>query len=229
LLPVPHSADHERVRRSYDEVAGEYSAHLSGELAYKPLDRALLMALREETEHGFPIGDLGCGPGHVSAWLVGHGTAAVGIDLSPEMIAIGRRDYPAVEFREGDLISLPAKDCEFGSIVSLYSIIHLPLSELRPAFAEMRRVLRPGGHLLLAFHAGSEEVHRDEWWGHPVDVTFHFFEPDTVVALLGEAGLSVEARLDRVHYPGEVETQRSYLWARRLEVPEEGSLLRGSS
>jgi len=212
---VSPSPDHERVRQSYDTVAGEYSTHLSAELAYKPLDRALLMALIEETEDGFPIGDLGCGPGHVTAWLVGHGASAVGIDLSPEMIAIGRRDYPAVEFREGDLVSLPAKDDEFGSIVSLYSIIHLEPSELRPAFDEMRRVLRPGGHLLLAFHVGTDEVHRVEWWGHRVDVTFRFLEPDAVVTLLADTGFSVQARLDRAHYAEEVETQRSYLWARR--------------
>jgi trans-aconitate methyltransferase len=54
------------------------------------------------------MADLGCGPGHVTAWLASHGVIATGIDLSANMIAIGQRDYPDVAFREGDLLRLPA-------------------------------------------------------------------------------------------------------------------------
>src|SRR5271165_6588926 len=98
------------VRRSYDAVAENYAAEIGGELAYKPLDRALLASLVEQTEPGTPIADVGCGPGHVSAWLASRGVSAVGIDLSAGMIAVGRREYPAVEFREGDFLDLPAGD-----------------------------------------------------------------------------------------------------------------------
>jgi SAM-dependent methyltransferase len=99
---------HHWVRRSYDTVAEEYAGGFRDELAGKPLDRALLACLAEQAEQGTAIVDLGCGPGHVAAWLAGRGVAAVGIDLSPRMIAAGRRDYPEVEFREGDFLALPA-------------------------------------------------------------------------------------------------------------------------
>ena len=105
---------HHAVRRSYDAVAGDYTECFRGELAAKPLDRALLACLAEEADAGAPVADLGCGPGHVAAWLAGRGVAAVGIDLSPGMIAAGRRNYPQVQFREGDLLRLPAADGEFG-------------------------------------------------------------------------------------------------------------------
>lgn len=94
------------VRQSYDAVAEEYLGCFRGELAGKPLDRALLACLAEQAEDGAPVADLGCGPGYVAAWLVGRGVASVGIDLSPGMIAAGRRDYPQVEFREGDFLGL---------------------------------------------------------------------------------------------------------------------------
>lgn len=55
-----------------------------------------------------------------------------------------------MEFREGDLLALPAGDGEFDAAVALYSVIHLAADELRPAFTEMRRVLRPDGTLLPA-------------------------------------------------------------------------------
>lgn len=206
---------HENVRRSYDEVAEDYSARLSDELSYKPLDRALLASLAEQTEPGRAVGDLGCGPGHVAAWLAGRGVKTVGIDLSPKMIEIGRREFPDVEFREGSLLGVPAADAEFGSVVAFYSIIHLAPPELQPAFEEMRRILRPSGLALISFHVGDEVRHQTEWWGHEVDVDFRFFEPETVVHTLGESGFEVLAQLQRRNYPEEVKTQRGYVLGSR--------------
>ncbi len=205
---------HDSTRLSYDAVAEQYAAGFRDELAHKPLDRALLASLIEQTEPGTPIADLGCGPGHVAAWLAARGVTSVGIDLSAAMVAAGRRDCPEVEFREGDLLRLPAEDGEFGAVVALYSIIHLERGELPQAFAEMHRVLRPGGLAFVSFHIGSEVRHFAEWLGHDVDVDFHFFEvPDVVEAM---AGFAVSAQVERVNYPEEVETRRAYVLARRL-------------
>ena len=84
------------------------------------------------------------------------GVAAVGIDLSPAMIAAGRRDYPQAEFRVGDMLELPAAEGELGAAIGFYSIIHLEAAELPRAFGEIHRVLRPGGLFLVAFHIGAE-------------------------------------------------------------------------
>jgi len=208
-------SQHHSVRRSYDAVAEVYAAGFRDELTSKPLDRAVLACLAEQAEHGAPIADLGCGPGHVAAGLADRGVAAVGIDLSPAMIAVGRREYPQVEFRVGDLLTLPAADGEFGAAIAFYSIIHLEPEELNQAFEEIHRVLRPGGLFLVAFHIGAEVRHLDEWWGHAVDVDFRFFQPPGIADALERAGFQIEMRLERVSYPGEVETRRAYLLARR--------------
>jgi ubiquinone/menaquinone biosynthesis C-methylase UbiE len=208
-------AQHDTVRRSYDTVAEEYATRLHAELAHKPLDKALLAALLEQTEPGTTIGDLGCGPGHVAAWLAEKGARTVGIDLSPGMVAVGRGRFPQVEFREGDLLELPAQDAEFGSLTALYTIIHLDPGELHRAFKEMERVLRPSGLALLSFHIGEEIRHVDEWWGHKVDVDFRFLYPAHITELLETAGFTVEMSLERTHYAHEVETRRAYLLARR--------------
>ncbi|NNN32337.1 methyltransferase domain-containing protein [Streptomyces sp. S3(2020)] len=205
---------HDSVRRSYDTVAEEYARRLHAELDDKPLDKALLAALFEQTEPGTTIGDLGCGPGHVAARLAGMGARTVGIDLSPGMVAAGRRRFPQVEFRTGDLVELPAENAEFGAVTALYTIIHLAPGELHRAFAEMARVLRPSGLVLLSFHIGEEIRHVDEWWGHRVDVDFRFLDPTRVAESLEEAGFTVEMRLERTHYAHEVETRRAYLLAR---------------
>jgi SAM-dependent methyltransferase len=205
---------HDPVRRSYDTVAENYAAGFRDELAHKPLDRALLACLAEQAQG--PVADLGCGPGHVAAWLSGHGLNAVGIDLSPAMVAVGRREHPEVSFRVGDLLDLPAEDGEFGAAVALYSVIHLAPAELRRAFGEIHRILRPGGLVLVSFHVGTEVRHLTEFLGHGVDVDFHFFESPDVIQAMEDSEFAVEMRMERARYPEEVETRRGYLLARRL-------------
>src|ERR1700735_3295000 len=161
---------HGNTRRSYDAVAGPYADGLRDDLSGKPLDRALLAALLEQRPAGTPVGDLGCGPGHITGWLAAQdlamqGAAAVGIDLSPGMIEVARREQPRAEFRVGDLLSLPAADGEFGAVIAFYSVIHLNPGELPAALAEMYRVLRPGGLVLLTFHVGTEWGPLHPWRG----------------------------------------------------------------
>ncbi|MFE5580092.1 class I SAM-dependent DNA methyltransferase [Kitasatospora sp. NPDC056531] len=205
---------HGRVRGSYDAVAEEYLGRIGGELAYKVVDRALLGVVVEEAAGGV-VADLGCGPGHVAGWLAEQGAGVVGVDLSPRMVELARREQPKAEFRTGDLLALPAADGEFAAAVALYSVIHLEPEELLPAFVEVRRVLRPGGVLLVSFHLGDEVRRMEEWWGHEVDVDFHFRGTDVVAARLAEAGFAVEARLEREGLPEEAPTRRGYLLARR--------------
>lgn len=212
--------DHMRVRESYDAVAEEYRARIGDELAHKPLDRALLGALVETAGPGAAIVDLGCGPGHVTGWLAARGARAVGVDLSPGMVAVARREHPEAEFRQGDLLRLPAADAEFDAAVALYSLIHLATGELPAAFAEARRVLRPGGRLLVAFHLGAEVRRMTDWWGHAVDVEFHFRASGAVSDAMTAAGFAVEALMERTPYPQEAETHRGYVLARRADRPD---------
>lgn len=210
---LPRMGDHDSVRGSYDTVAEEYLTRLRDELAGKPLDRALLKALVEQTDG--VIADLGCGPGHVTAWLAEQGATTVGVDLSPGMVAVARNRFPSVEFRVGDLVALPGQDGEFAAAVALYSIIHVGPDELAGVFAEVRRVLRPDALFLVSFHIGDEVRHLDEWWGHDVNVDFRFLDPTHIADLLESTGFSVEMRMQRTNYAHEVETQRAYILARR--------------
>jgi trans-aconitate methyltransferase len=123
-------------RTSYDTVADTYATLFGGELAGKPLDRAVLAAFAE-TVSG-PVADLGCGPGHVTAHLHGLGCPAFGVDLSPEMVAVARRAYPTVSFSLGDMTQLDITSGSLGGIVAFYSIIHLPPELLPVALAEYR-------------------------------------------------------------------------------------------
>jgi len=204
-------------RSSYDAVADEYVRRIFDELKDKPLDRQLLDRFAADVRNVGPACDLGCGPGHVARYLHEQGVHVCGIDLSPVMVEQARRLTPAVEFRQGDLSALDVADAAWAGIAAFYSLIHIPNSDLPQALGELRRVLRPDGLLLAAFHIGDETVHLDEWWGHTVSVDFHFFQPEEMESRLREAGFVIEETIERDPYP-EVEHQsrRCYIFARRL-------------
>lgn len=201
---------------SYDRVAAAYTEHIADELAAKPLDRALLQAFVEQVGLLGPLADLGCGPGHVAAFLAASGATATGIDLSSAMVAQASQRYPHVAFQQGDLRALAVDDGAFGGITAFYSIIHLLPEEHIPAFREWSRVLRPRGLALISFHIGDSVVHHDEWWDQPVDLDFHFLQPDAIASALQQAGFTIEAIMRRAAYPGvEHPSERAYLLARK--------------
>ncbi len=202
-------------RAAYDTVAVDYAELLRDELAAKPLDRAMLAACAElvRADGDAPGADLGCGPGRVSAHLAGLGLHVFGVDLSPAMVAVARAAHPELRFEEGALSALPIADAELGGIVAWYSVIHTPPKQLPDVFAEFRRVLRPGGRLLLAFQAGDGPVHLTQAYGHAVSLDAHRLDPDSVTGQLADAGITVEARLVRRPEPPEKVSQ-AYLLAR---------------
>lgn len=209
------SDDTSRTRESYDELAATYAERISGELAGKPLDRHLLNRFAEDARGRGLVADIGCGPGHVARYLHDHGVRMLGIDLSPGMIECARKLSPEIEFRVGDMRALELPDGALAGLVAFYSLIHVDAREMVSTLRELRRVLAPGGFLLVAFHVGEETVHRDELWGHSVSLDFRFLMPSFMVASLIEAGLVVLERTEREPYP-EVEhaSRRCYLLAR---------------
>jgi SAM-dependent methyltransferase len=211
-------ADHvfSDVEVSYDRVAGEYARRIFGELEHKPLDRQLLDRFAANVQGLGPVCDLGCGPGHIARYLHERGVQVTGIDLSAVMVEEARRLTPGIAFRQGNMLALDREDGACGGIVAFYSIIHVPRSEIADALAEMRRVLRPGGLLLLAFHVGDETVHLDEWWGQPVSVDFRFFRPEEMTAFLRAAGFGIDETIQREPYPDvEHPSRRCYIVARK--------------
>ena len=203
------------VRGSYDRVAGEYAAHLAGELDHKPLDRALLLRFAEMVAGHGDVCELGCGPGHVARFLHDAGVPISGIDLSPRMVEEASRLSPAIDFRVGDMLALDLPDAGLAGIVAFYAIVNLPPDDVRRALAEMRRVLAPGGVLLISFHAGDEVVRPGELWGQPISMSFYFYPPVEIVRDLEATGFTVLNVVERDPYPGvEHPSHRCYIFAR---------------
>jgi SAM-dependent methyltransferase len=185
-------------RTSYDTVAASYSDLLRDGLAGKPYLRACLALLADlvHAAGGGPVADVGCGPGHVTGCLHELGVDAFGIDLSPGMVEVARRDYPHLRFEVGSMTDLPLADASVAGLLAWWSLVHVPHHEVPGIFGHFRRVLRPGAPLLLGFHAGDgSRLKTEGYGGHPMNVYVYRHPPARMSAWLREAGFTIEAEL----------------------------------
>jgi arsenite methyltransferase len=97
--------------------------------------------------------DAGCGPGfYVAETLerVGPGGSVVGVDASPPMLALAAKrseGHDNVSFHEGDVTALPVADADFDRALSVQVLEYV--TDIPGALAELHRVLKPGGRVLL--------------------------------------------------------------------------------
>ena len=189
------------IRESYDTVAASYADQLRDVLAGKPYLRSALGLFAELAGDG-PVADVGCGPGHVTAHLRELGADAFGIDLSPAMVEIARREHPGARFEVGSMTDLALADASVAGVLACWSLIHIPDEQVPVVLAQFRRVLWPGGVLMLGFHAGDESTLKTQGYGgHPMNVHIHRRTPARMTAWLCDAGFTVEA--ETVLDPGE--------------------------
>jgi SAM-dependent methyltransferase len=201
----------DRLRTSYDRVAARYERAFLDELDGKPRDRQILDAFAAAVSG--PVADVGCGPGQVGAYLRGRGLRALGIDLSAEMsrLAAARLDAAAV----ADMRELPIPDRAIGGLVAFYSIIHVRRSELGEVLREFRRVLRPGGRLLVSAHDGTGEISTDDFLGQPAPFVATLYGLPELSRAVAAAGLDLAATERRRPHRSEHPTFRLYVEAVR--------------
>ena len=96
---------------------------------------------------GERILDIACGTGTSTLPLAKSGATVVGVDFSPEMIAEAGRKHPRIEFRQADAMKLPFGDDEFDAVTISFGLRNV--QDPKQALAEMYRVLKPGGRLVI--------------------------------------------------------------------------------
>ena len=144
------------------------------------------------------IADLGCGAGRYLAEI---GAPLVGVDATAAMLDLARRsEFPLVR---GDLEALPFCDGALAGAFARHSYLHLPKVALGDALREARRVLQPGGLLLVTLIEGEYEGHDlpgDDFEGR----YFACWTVPALTGLLAAAGF-VDVEIERVERPRDCE------------------------
>ncbi|MFC5954185.1 class I SAM-dependent DNA methyltransferase [Streptomyces pratens] len=222
--PAATAPDHIVATRAfYDAVAEDYADRFRDVFTAQPLELALLAGfagLVKASGTGGEVADLGCGPGWVTAHLASCGLNVFGLDLSDSMLRIARRENPGLRFEQGSMLEPGVPDGTLAGVVSWYSSVHTPQDELPALFARFRRLLAPGGHLLLAFQAGEGTLHLEHPFDHPVALDFRRRRPDRMAEALEAAGFTLVLRSERAADEEQGEsTPQAFLIAR---IPHAG-------
>ena len=124
---------------------------------WAPLTRQFIPSLLEDARvsAGMVVLDVACGPGYDSAAAKQLGAVPTGIDFSEKMVAIAKRMFPEIRFRQGDAHNLPFEDESFDRVLKNFGLLHV--SNPEKACAEASRVLKRGGKFGFTVWAGAEQ------------------------------------------------------------------------
>jgi SAM-dependent methyltransferase len=116
--------------------------------------------------------DVGCGEGRFCRLLAAEGLSTAGIDPSESLIRQARRLHPEGDYRVAGAEELPFGNETFDLVVAYLSLIDIP--DIEAAIDEMDRVLRPGGHLLIANLNSFYSASNPSGWRTEADGTRRF-------------------------------------------------------
>jgi SAM-dependent methyltransferase len=164
--------------------------------AAETLDELVRVAAPESTDRWLEVA---CGPGIVSRTLAPLVREVHGVDMTPAMVDVARREAAAAglgnaTFEVGDATALALADDSVDGAVARFTIHHVPVPGR--LFDELARVVRPGGAVILADHVADEDVD-DAAWSHEIE---RLRDPShwacltvpRLWALAGQAGLVFE-------------------------------------
>jgi ubiquinone/menaquinone biosynthesis C-methylase UbiE len=145
----------QKYRRWYSNGVGHYDDRFEG--AFAQLEGDFIVELLQPTS-AMTILDVGTGTGRAAIPLAREGAQVTGVDLTPAMLqrAAEKRDAAGLEYPTlicGNARRLPFPDNTFDSVVSIRMLHLFPTTQLGAFVDEMKRVLKPGGTLLIEFNS----------------------------------------------------------------------------
>lgn len=176
------------VREGYDAIAETYAEARQGEGREREIAEDLAGSLPD----GSGILDAGCGAGRPATETLAAAHDVVGLDISREQLFLAGERVPDADLTIGDLATLPFATDSFDALVSYHAIIHVPKEEHTDVLSEFRRVLRPGGRLVVTMGTAEFEDENDDWLDTGETMSWSFYGPEKNRELVVEAGFEID-------------------------------------
>jgi SAM-dependent methyltransferase len=210
-------AVHSKTRHAYNLAAKKYHELFHDEMNEKAYDRNLLDSFAAIFAPGALICDAGCGPSaHIGKYLADKGLKIIGVDISDRCVKMAKALHPDTQFRREDILDLSFRRDVFDGLISYYSIIHTPKKSIGKIFQEFHRVLKPGGSLLVAVKAGSDEGYVYELLGIKTEIYLSLFHEKEIEGYFAKAGFVVDFLERRNPYDFEIKNERIFAIGRKI-------------
>ncbi|MFI5801982.1 class I SAM-dependent methyltransferase [Streptomyces sp. NPDC051561] len=204
----------------FDALGAEYEQAFGGAPAHHHSLRLLLAELAP----GSRVLDVGSGTGQpTAATLAAAGHQVLGVDVSPVMVGLARKQVPGADFRHADIREMPLEDASFDAVCVYFSLLQMSRAEQSALLRRLARALRPGGHCVVATVPLDVEGVQGVFMGQDVRVTSFAAEDFTVV--VRQAGLAVthaDSLLFTPTHPGAGPEPHLFLHCRREEPRPQG-------
>jgi SAM-dependent methyltransferase len=205
-----------KTRQAYNLAAQRYHDLFHDELIEKEYDRKLLDAFASNFNRDSLVCDAGCGPsGQIGRYVVEKGIPVLGVDIADRCVELARLYNPAMRFERGDMGKLAFAEETFDGIIAYYSITDTPKRYAARFFHEFHRILKPGGHLLLAVKAGATEGYLTELLGVEVEIYRSLFTQDEIRRYYEDGGFDIEFLQQRNPYGSEINAKRIFAIGRK--------------
>ena len=214
----PIELAHSKTRQAYNLAADRYHSLFCNELEEKEYDRMFLDFFADRLEKGSLICDAGCGPsGHIGKYLTNKGMVITGIDISDRCIELASSLNPEMYFVVGDMAKMSFENNSFDAVVSYYSIIHTPKNLVHQVLREFYRVLKPGGYLLIAIKAGSDESLKTDLLGIETEILLSLFSENEIREFLIRSEFDIFFIEKREPYESESNYERIFVIGKKPE------------
>ncbi len=195
----------------YEVFADEFRAHAADGFYNAYYDRPACLTLLGDVAHRRVL-DAACGPGLYAAELTARGAEVIGFDQSPRMVALAQQQVPNAEFRVHDLAAPLAWLADASIDLVMFALAIEYLDDRVAALRELRRVLRPGGALVLSRlhpigdwlrHGGNYFEPRvvEETWSRGWQVRYWIGPLQQTFEELYQAGFLIERLLEPTPVP----------------------------
>lgn len=179
------------MKDTYDRIAYDWDRDHKNDIWWKQEIGAYLSFVPQFGS----ILDVGCGPGHKSAYFASLGYDVTGVDISDEMVAIAKRDVPGARFEVCDMYDLGKVGTTFDSAFLCASLLHIPKKDVPHVLRAVSSILKPGGTCYVSVketRAGEEDeqIAQENDYGYDYTRFFSYFRAEELRDFFVEAGFT---------------------------------------